>query len=121
MRVHRGNPGAEWRFGGGGGGGRLGPRSDSLSYKADGSRRTSSGKRVVDAPRNLPRAILLGVIAVIIMSISWLTSLTSGHWELTGWPGAADRSGRHEAHAGLHGGTLIAARIAVSTSGFLIW
>lgn len=77
------------------------------------------GEEIIDAPRNLPRAILLGVIAVIIVyllaNVAYLRTLGVDGLARSTAP-AADAM---RLTLGSVGGTLIAAGIAVSTFGFL--
>jgi APA family basic amino acid/polyamine antiporter len=77
------------------------------------------GEEIIDAPRNLPRAILLGVLAVItvylLANVAYIRALTVEGLARSTAP-AADAMNRT---LGPIGGTLIAAGIAVSTFGFL--
>ncbi len=77
------------------------------------------GEEIIDAPRNLPRAILLGVIAVVtiyvLANVAYLRTLGANGLAATPTP-AADAM---RLVLGDVGGTLIAAGIAVSTFGFL--
>jgi basic amino acid/polyamine antiporter, APA family len=77
------------------------------------------GEEIIDAPRNLPRAILLGVIAVVaiyvLANVAYIRTLGVNGLAATPTP-AADAMTRV---LGPAGGTLIAAGIAVSTFGFL--
>lgn len=77
------------------------------------------GEEIIDAPRNLPRAILLGVVGVVavyvLANIAYLHALGPVGLAASTAP-AADAMTRV---LGPAGGTLIAAGIAVSTFGFL--
>jgi APA family basic amino acid/polyamine antiporter len=77
------------------------------------------GEEIIDAPRNLPRAILLGVIAVVaiylLANVAYIRSLTVAGLAASTAP-AADAMTRV---LGPKGGTIIAAGIAISTFGFL--
>jgi basic amino acid/polyamine antiporter, APA family len=77
------------------------------------------GEEIIDAPKNLPRAILLGVILVVtiyvLANVAYLRTLGVNGLAATATP-AADAMGLV---LGPAGGTLIAAGIAVSTFGFL--
>lgn len=77
------------------------------------------GEEILDAPRNLPRAILLGVLAVVtvylLANVAYLKVLGIGGLAASTAP-AADAM---RLTLGSAGGTLIAAGIAVSTFGFL--
>jgi basic amino acid/polyamine antiporter, APA family len=77
------------------------------------------GEEIIDAPRNLPRAILLGVLAVVtvylLANVAYIKTLGIGG--LAGSTAPAADAMRNT--LGPVGGTLIAAGIAVSTFGFL--
>ncbi|MEO8200727.1 MAG: amino acid permease [Gemmatimonadota bacterium] len=77
------------------------------------------GEEIIDAPRNLPRAILLGVITVVavylLANVAYLRTLGVDGLARSTAP-AADAM---RLTLGPVGGTLIAAGIAVSTFGFL--
>ena len=77
------------------------------------------GEEIIDAPRNLPRAILLGVLAVVtiylLANIAYIRALGITGLAASTAP-AADAMTRT---LGTTGGTIIAAGIAISTFGFL--
>jgi APA family basic amino acid/polyamine antiporter len=77
------------------------------------------GEEIIDAPRNLPRALLLGVIAVVVVyvlaNVAYIRALGVGGLAASTAP-AADAM---RAALGPAGGTIIAAGIAISTFGFL--
>ncbi|MEO8294826.1 MAG: amino acid permease [Gemmatimonadota bacterium] len=77
------------------------------------------GEEIIDAPRNLPRAILLGVLAVVtiylLANVAYIRALGIEGLAHSTAP-AADAMRRT---LGPTGGTLIAAGIAISTFGFL--
>ncbi|MEP7327203.1 MAG: amino acid permease [Gemmatimonadota bacterium] len=77
------------------------------------------GEEIIDAPRNLPRAILLGVLAVVVIyllaNIAYIRALGITGLAASTAP-AADAMTRT---LGPTGGTIIAAGIAISTFGFL--
>lgn len=77
------------------------------------------GEEIIDAPRNLPRAILIGVIAVVavyvLANVAYLKTLGVSGLAASTAP-AADAM---RLVLGPVGGTIIAAGIAVSTFGFL--
>lgn len=77
------------------------------------------GEEIIDAPRNLPRALLLGVIAVVavyvLANVAYIRALGVGGLAASTAP-AADAM---RAALGPAGGTIIAAGIAISTFGFL--
>ena len=76
-------------------------------------------EEIIDAPRNLPRAIVLGVLVVVavyvLANVAYLRALGAEGLAASTAP-AADAM---TAMLGPLGGTLIAAGIAVSTFGFL--
>ena len=77
------------------------------------------GEEIIDAPRNLPRALLFGVIAVVavylLANIAYIRALGVEGLAASTAP-AADAMRRA---LGPAGGTVIAAGIAISTFGFL--
>ncbi|HEV8124493.1 MAG TPA: amino acid permease [Gemmatimonadales bacterium] len=77
------------------------------------------GEEIIDAPRNLPRAILLGVLAVVtiylLANVAYIRALGITGLAASTAP-AADAMTRT---LGPTGGTIIAAGIAISTFGFL--
>lgn len=77
------------------------------------------GEEIIDAPRNLPRAILLGVLAVVaiylLANVAYIRALGVQGLAASTAP-AADAMTRT---LGPSGGTIIAAGIAISTFGFL--
>jgi APA family basic amino acid/polyamine antiporter len=77
------------------------------------------GEEIIDAPRNLPRAILIGVIAVVLVyvlaNVAYIKTLGVNGLAASTAP-AADAM---RLVLGEAGGTIIAAGIAISTFGFL--
>jgi APA family basic amino acid/polyamine antiporter len=77
------------------------------------------GEEIIDAPRNLPRALLFGVIAVVavyvLANVAYIRALGVTGLAASTAP-AADAM---RAALGPAGGTVIAAGIAISTFGFL--
>jgi APA family basic amino acid/polyamine antiporter len=77
------------------------------------------GEEIIDAPRNLPRALLLGVIAVVavylLANVAYIRAL--GVEGLAASTAPAADAMRNA--LGPAGGTIIAAGIAISTFGFL--
>jgi len=77
------------------------------------------GEEIIDAPRNLPRAILLGVLAVVtiylLANVAYIRALGVTGLAASTAP-AADAM---TSTLGTTGGTIIAAGIAISTFGFL--
>jgi APA family basic amino acid/polyamine antiporter len=77
------------------------------------------GEEIIDAPKNLPRALLLGVKAVVAVYVlaneAYIRALGVGGLAASTAP-AADAM---RAALGPAGGTIIAAGIAISTFGFL--
>lgn len=77
------------------------------------------GEEIIDAPRNLPRAILLGVLAVVaiyvLANVAYIRALGVQGLAASTAP-AADAM---TSTLGPTGGTIIAAGIAISTFGFL--
>jgi len=77
------------------------------------------GEEIIDAPKNLPRAILLGVLAVVtiylLANVAYIRALGITGLAASTAP-AADAMTRT---LGTTGGTIIAAGIAISTFGFL--
>ena len=77
------------------------------------------GEEIIDAPRNLPRALLFGVIAVVaiyvLANVAYIRALGVGGLAASTAP-AADAM---RVALGPAGGTIIAAGIAISTFGFL--
>jgi basic amino acid/polyamine antiporter, APA family len=77
------------------------------------------GEEIIDAPKNLPRALLLGVIAVVavyvLANVAYIRALGVAGLAASTAP-AADAM---RAALGPAGGTIIAAGIAISTFGFL--
>lgn len=77
------------------------------------------GEEIIDAPRNLPRALLFGVIAVVVVyvlaNVAYIRALGIDGLAASTAP-AADAM---RSTLGPSGGTIIAAGIAISTFGFL--